>query len=68
MGAPLSDEQGQLLVRLAIDAVYAKLTGVPHPPAPPSDPALLRPGGSFVTLESQPAPGPAALPRRLAQR
>jgi AmmeMemoRadiSam system protein A len=53
MGAPLSDAQGQLLVRLAVDAVYAKLTGVPHPPAPPSDPALQRPGGSFVTLESR---------------
>ncbi len=52
MGTPLTDAQGQLLVQLAVEAVYGRLTGVPHPPDRPADPALLRPGGSFVTLES----------------
>jgi uncharacterized protein len=53
MDGPLSEAQGQLLVELAIQAVYAKLTGVAHPLVAPDDPQLVEPGACFVTLESR---------------
>jgi uncharacterized protein len=53
MGGPLAEAQGQLLVELAVQAVYTKLTGVAHPPAEPADPDLVEPGACFVTLESR---------------
>lgn len=53
MGTPLSEAQGQQLVELAVEAVYARLTGRVHEPGRPGDPGLVRPGASFVTLESR---------------
>ncbi len=53
MGAQLTAAQGQLLVELAIDAVYAQLTRVSHAPARPDDPELAAPGACFVTLTSR---------------
>jgi AmmeMemoRadiSam system protein A len=49
----LTDQQGASLAALAVEAVYAQLTGVSHAPAPPADPVLLGAGASFVTLESR---------------
>lgn len=53
MGVPLTDEQGRLLVELAVQAVYARLSGVHRAPARPADPTLAAPGACFVTLESR---------------
>jgi AmmeMemoRadiSam system protein A len=53
MGTPLTDVQGRHLVDLAVSTVYARLTGVPYPPERPTQAALLRPGGTFVTLSSR---------------
>jgi AmmeMemoRadiSam system protein A len=53
MGTPLSADQGRQLVELAVEVVYARLTRVSHEPSRPTDPVLLRPGASFVTLESR---------------
>jgi AmmeMemoRadiSam system protein A len=53
MSAPLTPEQGRSLAELAVEAVYSRLTGVPHPPPRPADPDLLAPGACFVTLESR---------------
>jgi AmmeMemoRadiSam system protein A len=53
VGTSLTPEQGRQLVELAVETAYARLTGVPHEPARPTAPALLRPGASFVTLESR---------------
>ena len=53
MSPPLTPEQGRRLTELAVEAVYARLTGVPHTPRRPADPELVAPGATFVTLESR---------------
>lgn len=49
----LQPADGAWLARLAADTVAAVLAGRPVPAAVPAAPDLLRPGASFVTLESR---------------